>query len=165
MICYLKYLLLGITVLLLSCKSVDKVHEPIIINSILDSKIEEEFRKKDLKKIYPKLLTPENFDTKCDTLIVNTIKGFQNKLINRLQSKKINWKVQNPEIQFFTRIYFDSIGQIEYFAFKINNDSVKLKAIKEFKSLLAASIKDLKLDIENDTKYNHCVNFKLSNEN
>lgn len=159
-----KYLLFGIMLLVFSCKKAEKKIEPIIINTILNPELENEFRKKDLKTIYPKLITPQNFDSERDTVLAKKIRTFQNNLISGLKSEKINWNVAESEISFFTRIYFDSIGRIEYFAFKINNEEVKLNAVEEFKNLLEKNISDVNLGIERKTKYNHCVNFKLPAE-
>jgi hypothetical protein len=157
----LKYIFLGFIILALSCEKSNKNIKPIIVNTILNPELEADFRKKDLKSLYPKLLTPQNFDAERDTVIVEKIKAFQNSLINGLESEKINWNVTEPEISFFTRIYFSRKGQIEYFAFKINNDSVKLSAVEEFKTLLEKNISDKNLGVVRNTKYNHCVNFKL----
>lgn len=154
-------MLFGFTILAFSCEKSDIAIKPIIINTILNPELENDFRKKDLKTIYPKLITPQNFDAKQDTVLFKKLKTFRSSLVNGLKSEKINWNVDESEISFLTRIYFDSIGRIEYFAFKINNNDVKLKAVEEFKSLLERTIKNKKLGIERKTKYNYCVNFKL----
>ncbi|WP_339918453.1 hypothetical protein [Yeosuana marina] len=156
-----KYLLFGFLILTFSCGKADKNIKPIIINTILNPKLEADFRKMDLKTIYPKLLTPENYDAERDTVLTKKILTFQKNLVDGMNSEKINWNVNESEISIFTRIYFDSIGRIEYFAFKINNDDVKLKAVEEFKNLLEKNIKDKSLGIERNTKYNYCVNFEL----
>ena len=142
----------------------DENDKPIIINSVLNPELEVEFRKKDLNALYPKLITPQNFDAKRDTVLTRKIKTFQTELVSGLKSEKINWNVAESEISVLTRVYFDSIGRIEYFAFKVNNDEIKLKAMEEFESVLEKNISNLSLGIERETKYNHCVNFKLPAE-
>lgn len=161
---FTKILLLGTLIFAISCQNINDKEKPIVINEIVNPKLESEFRKKDLKTIYPKLLTPQNFDAKRDTVLVKKIKAFQNELINGLKSEKINWNVSESEIPVLTRIYFDSLGQIEYFAFKIDNENVEKKALEEFKSHLEQNINNLTLGIKRQTKYNHCVNFKLKSK-
>ena len=161
---FIKSILFGILILAFSCQNVDENEKPIVINSILNPELESEFRKKDLKTLYPKLLTPQNFDAERDTVLVRKITTFQNELVNGLESKKFNWNVAESEISILTRIYFDSIGRIEYFAFKVDNDNVNKQAMEEFKSHLEKNIDNLDLGISRQTKYNHCVNFKLQSE-
>ncbi|MFI1770319.1 hypothetical protein [Thalassobellus citreus] len=159
-----KSILFGILILAFSCQSANENKKPIVINSTLDPELESEFRKKDLKTLYPKLLTPQNFDAERDTILVRKIKAFQNELMNGLKSEKINWNVAESEISVLTRIYFDSIGRIEYFTFKVDNENVNKQAMEEFKSRLEKNINNLDLGIRRQTKYNHCVNFKLKSE-
>jgi hypothetical protein len=159
-----KSILFGFLILAFSCQNVKENNNPIIINEILNPELDVEFRKKDLKTLYPKLLTPQNFNAERDTVLVRKINTFQDELVSGLKSEKINWNVDESEIPILTRIYFDSIGRIEYFAFKVNNDKVSLQAIEKFSRLLEKNINDLNLGIKRETKYNYCVNFKLKSE-
>jgi hypothetical protein len=161
---FTKSILFGILILAISCQNAKENKKPFVINSILNPELKSEFQKKDLKTLYPKLLTPQNFDAERDTVLVRKITTFQNELVNGLESEKLHWNVEESEISILTRIYFDSIGRIEYFDFKIDNDNINKQAMEEFKSHLEKNINNLDLGITRQTKYNHCVNFKLKSE-
>ena len=73
---FTKNILFGFIFLAFSCQNTGENDKPIIINEILNPELEVEFRKKDLKTLYPKLLTPENFDAERDRIIVRKISTF-----------------------------------------------------------------------------------------
>ncbi|MCR8667466.1 hypothetical protein NO995_07230 [Aestuariibaculum sp. M13] len=163
---FFKTILIIITILLtnISCKAQIEDHsELVLINKVLDTKLNDAFYRQNLDSLYPKLLNPKTFNPIKDSVKVKKIQNFQNAISESISAAKIKWNVSKTNITIFTRVYFDSSGKIEYFAFKIDNDSIQIEPTKELAKVLKKSLTQLNLGINHSSKYNHCSNYEIIN--
>ncbi len=147
--------MLMIVLVIISCKS--QARKIQIINKKINPEIAKNFYDKEPNKLYPCLLTQKTNDPKQDSIKIQKLKIYQNRLGKLLKPGiKKDWDIKG-KILLYAMAYFNKNGKIEYLAYKFKDeDKMKKNQLKQFDDYLKSiknSIKKLQTEYKNQNHY------------
>ncbi|CAM1345071.1 hypothetical protein [Tenacibaculum amylolyticum] len=133
------------------------------VTSVHDKTAFEKFKKLDLDATYQNLLNPD-FSTKEQyTEVVNSWRGFHEKVNTILQTNKFSWEVAKPTITVVNKIYFDKNGNIDHFLVNIKNPDISDEVKESYRKLLAENIDKLSINLKRKEQFAQCGKVKYQN--
>ncbi len=144
----------------------DSIKNTIHVINSNDSLAYSSFKKMNLDNSYTNLLDPKGYKQKEYNYVKSKWSNFHKKFGDYIKSKNFQWNVKDSAIIIRNRIYFNKLGKVDYYIFKIVNSTVSYKKQQEFGKLLQEFCQKTQLNLERNHKYVQCGTtiFKTKND-
>ena len=121
------------------------------------------FRELNLDSTYMNLLDPKNTTELEYKAVIQSWSEFHQKVSKFIKQENFHWEVPDSTISIVNRIYFNKNGTVDYYGFKILNQSIPAEKRKEYENVLQKFSESIKLDLPRDKKYAQCGKIKYMN--
>ncbi|UOB18477.1 hypothetical protein [Abyssalbus ytuae] len=143
-------------------KETPAMKEPTVV-SLDDQLAFNELKKLKLDSTYTNLLDPRNVTEAEFKTVRKSWVEFHKKVSAFIKEENFKWEVPDSTIFIVNKIYFDKNGAIDYYAFRILNDSVPETKREEYEKVLQKFSKEIKINLQRDEQFAQCGNTKYLN--
>ncbi|WP_417558859.1 hypothetical protein [Mesoflavibacter zeaxanthinifaciens] len=123
----------------------------------------EKIKPLNLDSHYTNLLDPRNT---TETELKKAMKAwseFHKNVSEFIKSEKFDWEVPDSTITVVNKIYFSKKGTVDYYTFKIMNETVTPEKKEAYEKVLQKFSEKVKIDLERDEQYAQCGKIKYVN--
>ncbi|MEC3906269.1 hypothetical protein VOI54_04525 [Tamlana sp. 2201CG12-4] len=136
--------------------------EPKVVNG--DNELAfNEIKKLNLDSIYLNLLDPRNVTEAEYQKVGKSWTEFHKNVSDFIKSENFKWEVPDSTITVMNRIYFSKDGTVDFYTFKIRNQSVSTEKRTEYEKVLQKFCENVKIDLYRNERYAQCGKIKYVN--
>ena len=154
-----KGILACILVVLFSCSKEN--NELIVVNS--QGEKYSEIEKLQLDEKYNNLLNPQ-FSTEEEYKEVRkSWFSFHTQIAEIVKENNFKWEVQDSAIMVLNKIYFNKNGEVDYYVFRVLNESVPNEKKELYEKILTDNVSKIEINLKRNKQFSQCGKVKYQN--